>query len=86
MQVASRRPIRTYEDLDCLNYISMSDSDESICSDSGMNWRETQPVSRTFYNDKQHAHQHTGRKGTYVDERLIDLLQRLPKDKLISLK
>lgn len=87
LKVASKRPILAFDDRECLNQLDLSDSDPEVSSDAATtNGRAQTSVSRTFYRNSSQAPQKSARNGQFVDERLIDLLQRLPKDKRISLR
>ena len=88
--IVSKVPIRVYDDRDCLNQINLSEEseDESASEVSAGFRRENQSVSRTFYKGAQDAFEKAKKpmeKGL-IDERLIELLQRLPKNRRISLK
>ena len=88
--IVSKVPIRVYDDRDCLNQIPLSEEseDESASEVSIGIRRENQSVSRTFYKGAPDAFEKAKKpmeKGL-IDERLIELLQRLPKNKRISLR
>ena len=55
VNVVSKRPIRVFEDRDCLNQLSLSDDEESDSESSGEIRRENHSVSRTFYKKPYEA-------------------------------
>ncbi len=88
MKLASKVPIRILDDQACLHYLDLNDSE----SDEGSHdkRRGNGSVSRNFYNKRSSkVPARSVAKETsegLVDERLIELLERLPSNKRITLR
>ncbi len=85
MQLASKVPIRILDDQACLRYLDLEDSeseeDHTECK------RGNGSVSRNFYmksSSRPTRSSHDETSQSLVDERLIDLLERMPMNKRFS--
>ena len=86
LKMASRRPIQAMDDRACLKYLDLAESDEEVSDDS---LTENQAsVSERFYkrSDEKKQKMRESGENRLVDERLIELLEKLPKNKRISLR
>ena len=85
MKVASRQPIMALDDRAALKYLDLSDSDSEASESS--NSAVNQSVSQEFYkgSDDSKKMRESG-SSRLVDQRLIELLEKLPKNKRISLR
>ena len=61
------------------------ESDEDSSETANANWRENSTVSRKFYQTQGRAQAAQKSSKPLVDERLIELLERMPKNKRIAL-
>ena len=81
LHLVSKTPIRVIDDQACLRHLDLTESDDDY-EGSSRTWRESDSVSRNFYKEPS-----TKKNGSnLVDERLIELLERMPKNKRISLQ
>ena len=85
MQLASKVPIRILDDQACLRYLDLEDSeseeDYSECK------RGNGCVSRNFYmksSSRPTRSSHDETSQSMVDERLLDLLERMPLNRRFS--
>lgn len=74
------------DDRTAIQYLNMeSESDEDSSETPNGNWRENSTVSRKFYKSNTRAPATHKSNKPLVDERLIELLERMPKNKRIAL-
>ena len=81
----STKPIRALDDRACLRYLDLADSDDEV---EHFDRKQAKNVSKKFSgaSGETPAEQAMRRKSTLVDERLIELLEKMPKNKRISLR
>ena len=85
MQLASKVPIRILDDQACLHYLDPEDSDTE--EDLTECKRGNGSVSRNFYMKSSSRPTRSNETSqSLVDERLIDLLERMPMNKRFSMR
>mmetsp|Transcript_4868 Transcript_4868/g.5920 ORF Transcript_4868/g.5920 Transcript_4868/m.5920 type:complete len:118 (-) Transcript_4868:171-524(-) len=84
LKMISKRPIRAMDDHTALRYLDLSESESEYDGSNPAN----QSVYESFYkgSDDREKNLRDNASGRLVDERLIQLLERLPKNKRISLR